>query len=308
MFFKILLLSTLFISEVVLVGISLRYLSDYLDTPSLVFLRYLFGAMALGLYLAVKKRAEVIKAFQSLPFLFGAIGTSLLYGTAKYFETEALREMTYSSYSIVAILGGPLAICIGAMLYSNERQILQSKRFRLGIVTICSATFMNATAFAELPSSLSVSSVAPLFGLIAITCFTLGTLVLKQTIQEFDGVVTAFSIVFLQLLVYGVFAYQNSVISQVTMLQSNPVLVILILSGVVGSLSFAIIEMPLLKIIGAGALRTLILVSPAFALVFEYLFFATLPTVSSVVFGMIMMSGAYLILSGSTVPACVESD
>ena len=275
-----------------LIGIAQRFLTFHFDTFTQNGFRMLPGSLSLLTIAFLFRRAELIKAMGDKGLIRNLALLAASSVIPGFLVVEGVRHTSAVMSGLIGILGVPLTIGLAVIVFPDERQAAQGKRFLIG-----SGLALVSTLGLTLANGLTVEySQGLVYLLLATIIGAVTSLFTKRLLIAADP----FCVSGISGLFVAVFFVAGSVLTGgANALATTPLINIVVLlgSGVYGMIIGSGVYMVIIRRIGLVPTRFADLTMPVFTGVFGYLVFGEILTPVQMLFGICLIAGCVLILS-----------
>lgn len=271
------------------VPLFLKFFTCYIDAWTANGIRYPFAALMLlpwvvQFYFKGQLTARVLRQ-AILPAVINFLG-QVLWAWAPYFVDPGLLAFTVRLSAVWSVLGS-------FILFADERTLIKSRRFWVGLALSLCGFFFMITAGKSLPSGSKLTGI--LISLLYSIFGALYGLTVRRNMQAFDsrlsfGIIALYTA--LGTFVLMLFAGNYSVVWQL-----SPFLIFMILlSAIIGIAIAHVFYYVAVKRIGVAIASSFNLISAFLTAVFSWILFQEILNAVQWVAGLLIISGAMLLL------------
>jgi len=271
------------------VPLFLKFFTRYIDAWTANGIRYPFAALLLLpwvvlFYFKGQLTARVLR-LAILPAVINFLG-QVLWAWAPYFVEPGLLAFTVRLSVVWSVLGS-------FILFADERTLIKSRRFWVGLVLSLCGFFFMITAGKALPSGSKLTGI--LISLLYSVFGALYGLTVRRNMQAFDSRLS-FGIIALYTAL-GTFVLMLFVGNYSVVWQLSPFLILMILlSAIIGIAIAHVFYYVAVKRIGVAIASSFNLISAFLTAVFSWILFQEILTAVQWVAGLLLISGAMLLL------------
>jgi drug/metabolite transporter (DMT)-like permease len=271
------------------VPLFLKFFTNYIDAWTANGIRYPFAALILlpwvvRFYRTGELTTRVLRQ-AILPASANLCG-QVLWAWAPYFVDPGLLAFTVRLSAVWSVLGS-------FILFADERALIQSRRFWVGLVLSLFGFIFMITAGKTLPSGAKLTGI--LISLLCSIFSALYALAVRRNMQEFDsrlsfGVISLYTGI-------GTFGLMLFVGDYPAVFSLPPLLIFMILiSSIIGIAIAHVFYYTAVKRIGVAIASSFNLISAFLTAVFSWFLFHEILTVVQWAAGGLLISGALLLL------------
>jgi drug/metabolite transporter (DMT)-like permease len=271
------------------VPLFLKFFTRYIDAWTANGIRYPFAALLLlpwvvQFYFKGQLTARVLR-LAILPAVINFLG-QVLWAWAPYFVEPGLLAFTVRLSVVWSVLGS-------FILFADERTLIKSRRFWVGLVLSLCGFFFMITAGKALPSGSKLTGI--LISLLYSVFGALYGLTVRRNMQAFDSRLS-FGIIALYTAL-GTFVLMLFVGNYSVVWQLSPFLILMILlSAIIGIAIAHVFYYVAVKRIGVAIASSFNLISAFLTAIFSWILFQEILTAVQWAAGLLLISGAMLLL------------